>query len=70
MTTSPEKQVETETVFEPGQKVHVYDESENYIGFDGVIDMLWEERDGEEFYSVDMPNGEQQILSEMRLADA
>ncbi|HET7455422.1 MAG TPA: hypothetical protein VFJ76_07875 [Solirubrobacterales bacterium] len=61
---------QVETVFENGQKVHVYDEHENYIGFDGVIDSFEGEIDGVEIYRVEMPNGELQTLSEMRLGDA
>ena len=57
----------SEQVFYLGDRVAVFDEHDNYIGFDGVIDMLREVRDGEEIYRVEMPNGEMLTLSETRL---
>lgn len=60
---------EIDTVFELGQKVHVYNECGDYIGFDGVIERLEEVYEGEEFYLVEMPNGAREVYSEMQLGE-
>jgi hypothetical protein len=66
----PSSNPQADRVFEPGQKVHVYDEYENYMGFDGVIQWFEGEQEGLEMYRVEAPNGNTLILSEMRLDDA